>query len=73
VTPCSSTTEALSHLNSGSSFDVLLADKNMLAGKACSGTGQQLLDMCEGVPCILMAQNPTQEDIMTGEAVCCCC
>ncbi|WIA22714.1 hypothetical protein OEZ86_009676 [Tetradesmus obliquus] len=66
VTPCSSTAEALALLNSGSSFDVLLADKDMLAGKACSSAGQQLLDMCQGVPCILMAANPAQEDIMTG-------
>lgn len=68
VTPCSSTAEALALLNSGSSFDVLLADKDMLAGKACSSAGQQLLDMCQGVPCILMAANPAQEDIMTGAA-----
>jgi CheY-like chemotaxis protein len=68
VTPCSSTAEALARLNHGSSFDVLLADKGMLTGKACSADSQQLLDSCSGVPCILMAQDPTQEDIMTGDA-----
>lgn len=64
VTPCSSTCEALSRLSSACSYDVLLADKSTLSSS--NANQQQLLEKAQGLPCIFMACNPSQDDVLTG-------
>lgn len=64
VTTCTTTADALTRLNSGDTYDVLLADHRMVSGK--TRECQQLLDSCKGVPCILMAESPSPQDILAG-------
>lgn len=65
MTACSTTAEALSRLAAGiGSFDVLLADKAMVSGK--TRDRQQLLEASKELPCILMAVDPSPNDVLQG-------
>ncbi|KIY96629.1 hypothetical protein MNEG_11334 [Monoraphidium neglectum] len=76
VTSCASCAEAVVQLSScsASAFDVLLADKGAIgcvaaataAGAAAKAGRSGLLDSCRGVPCILMAADPSPDDVMQG-------
>jgi CheY-like chemotaxis protein len=68
VTQCSSGAEALARLEGSCSFDVLLADKPSISS---SSELDALLKAAEGLPCVLMASNPSPEDVMAGVCVCC--
>lgn len=63
MTQCSSSADALARLAGSCSFDVLLADKPSISS---SSELDALLKAAEGLPCVLMASNPSPEDVMAG-------